>query len=429
MIRFLFLVVLVLGLQACSFSKDAGDDKNLAMRPVTSSTASLQQKNVLAAVRSGNVTVVEQELQKLEMSEYSFAGLSETPLGMALKADNLEIAKILIERSIGPYNLGSEQAAFNGNVLTLRYESLLKLLNHTRKLQEIKVEASETTVFVLDFYLKAIKEILTKVSEGNVNAALSTIERVGLSCLFVKSQVIQSIQMGEVASSDAVMGFLKKIPCAEELGSSQVQLLYEGELIRQFQSLFAEPVLLAYLSHHPNLKSTMWNIDNSGIYLAPELLIRIAWSADNEFLKEGQCSIHRRIEHAACAYDLDEDEKVQEIVATSGIKRSKFELIKTLDGKVVSLNRFYPRDVRPLLVESDVIYYFTSFYCSGKADFSGVLFPYLAGVKDEDLVGARIPWKAAFLTQPDRIRPLTDEYEEEPEKDVPPHLIWPAGEL
>lgn len=288
----------------------------------------------------------------------------------------------------------------------------------------MKVAVNETTVFVMDFYLKAIKEILAKVSAGNASAAVSMIDRLGLSCLFVQTQVIQSVQLGEFANSDAVISFLKELPCDSKLSSSNVQLLYEGELIRQFQVLFEDPSLLGYLSHQPNLKTTMWNIDDSGIFLAPELLIRIAWSADNEFSKPGQCPPHNRYDDGTCGYSIDNEEQAQKLFTDSGIKRSKFEIIKTQDGRLVSWSRYFPRVVRGLLAEADVIYYFTSFYCSGKADFSGITFPYLAGVRDEDLQGSSIPWKAAFLTRPDRIRPMTDEYEEEAEEDVPPHLMW-----
>ncbi|UXR65241.1 ankyrin repeat domain-containing protein [Bdellovibrio bacteriovorus] len=428
MMRVLFLLVVILALQACSFGKDSYDNSDLIVRQAADPVASLQQKNVLAAVRSGNVAIVERELQKLQISEYSFAGLAETPLGLAVRSDSLEIAKFLIDRSVGPYNLGSEQVSFDENALRRRHQDLLRLLNHARKLREIKTDGvNETTAFVLEFYLKKIKEILEKVVAGNMDAALSAVDRTGLSCLFVQSQVIQSVQLGEIAGSEAIINFLRKVRCEQRLSSSNIQMLYEAELIRQFQALFEAPALLGYLSYQPNLKTTMWNIDNSGIFLAPELLIRIAWSEDNEFLKVGQCSPSGRSDHEPCGDNLDEDDRVQKIITASGIKKSRFEIIKTLEGKVASWSRYYPREVRPILAEADVIYFFTSFYCSGKADFSGVTFPYLAGVKDEDLLGESIPWKAALLTRPDSIPPLTDEYEEEPEKDIPPDLIWSSG--
>ncbi|WP_374032372.1 hypothetical protein [Bdellovibrio bacteriovorus] len=127
-------------------------------------------------------------------------------------------------------------------------------------------------------YAKKTQSILELVTQSDFAGAQGVMNRTGLSCQFVRNQIVQDLQADVIKDSAVVVKFLKQLNCMQEISPGDVQLLYEAELIRQFQRFFNEPTLLGYLSNLPTLKSTLWNIDESGLWMSPALLMRISWS-------------------------------------------------------------------------------------------------------------------------------------------------------
>lgn len=412
MIKVAFLILLSSIIQGCSFGKNATEANTIAVRGMSVSHGlSMSQKNLLAAVKMGNLSLVEQAFSKLHLTEYSFGESAETPVGIALQTNNLEVAKFLVERAVDIYNLGDIQSSFEEDLLNNRNHKLMIQLGHTKIAQKMQISFSETEQFLSEVYARNVSEILAKIKNGDVRGLTTKVGLSGMSCLHLKTQLIQSVQLGEFSDMRKAIEFIERLSCDEKLKSGSLQTLYEAELIRQFQRLFEDPYLLGYLSRQPQLKTTMWDIDSSGILVHPNLLCRIALSEDNLFLKEGQVYLCGRTED-----DKDFDQELcdarMKIFNEAGIKTSNFELIETRNGRIIRSYRNVYRYVRPMLAEADALYFVVSFYMSGKPDMANISLPFVQDIEVEKL-GESIPWSLIRPSRPKPVVQMTDEYDEE----------------
>ncbi|WP_347359333.1 hypothetical protein [Bdellovibrio sp.] len=411
MIKVAFLILLSAVIQGCSFAKNTTEANTIEAKGMSVSQGlSISQKNLLAAVKLGNLSLVEHALSKLQLAEYSFAGSAETPVGIALRANNLEVARFLVERAVDIYNLGDIQSSFEEDLLNDRNHKLMTQLGHVKIAQKMHINFSDTEQFLSEVYAKNVSEIVAKVESGEVRSLPAKVGLSGVSCLYLKTQLIQNVQFGEFSDMRKAIEFIERLPCGEKLKGSSLQALYQAELIRQFQRLFQDPYLLGYLSRQPQLKTTMWDIDSSGILVHPNLLFRIALSEDNLFLKEGQTHPCGRTGNGE---DLDQElcDARLKIFNEAGIKASNFELIETRNDRIVRSYRKVNRHVRPMLAEADALYFVVSFYMSGKPDVANISVPFVQEIEVEKL-GESIPWS---LIRPSRAKPvvqMTDEYDE-----------------
>nr|BFD67951.1 hypothetical protein HAGR004_29730 [Bdellovibrio sp. HAGR004] len=412
MIKVAFLILLFALIQGCSFGKKTTEANNITARGERGTQGlSMPQKNLLAAVKLGNLSLVEQAFSKLQLTEYSFGGSAETPLGIALRTNNLEVAKFLVERAVDIYNLGDIQSSFEEDLLKNRNHKLMTQLGHAKIAQKMQISFSETEQFLSNVYANSVSEILAKIKNGDIRGFTARVGLYGMSCLLLKTQLIQSVQLGELSDMGKAVEFIERLPCDEQLKSGSLHILYEAELIRQFQRLFEDPRLLGYLSRQPQLKTTMWDIDSSGILMHPNLLFRIALSEDNLFLKGDQVYPCGRTEDDE-DYDQELCDAKMKIFNEAGIKASDFELIETRNGRIVRSYRNVYRYVRSILAEADALYFLVSFYMSGKPDMANISVPFVQDIEVEKL-GESIPWS---LVRPSRPKPtvqMTDEYDEE----------------
>lgn len=359
--KHLLVLVVFLSLAACSF--DNGTFAPVVKTVSTKKELSQGQKDLLAAARLGNVALVEKTIAALKVHEFSFAGFPETPMGVAVSSDNLEVVKMLWSQSVDAYNLGDEQRNFESQVLKSRVQDQFRALKHVKRAEAIGAVLNKSATLLATEYAKKAQSVLELISKFDSAAAQGLMTRTGLSCQFVRNQIVQDIQADLIKDSVAVVKFLKKLECAEEISAQDVQLLYEAELIRQYQGFFRDPTLLGYLSHRPTLKSTLWDIDDSGLWMSPALLMRISWSHENHQVQpEEQCPL-LVVGAANCKEYADDDFGSSDyLIEKFGIKKSNFDLIYVKQGQVVGSYRKFKRQSRSNGRKADPVYWNVSMY-------------------------------------------------------------------
>ncbi|WP_374035211.1 hypothetical protein ACES2I_05330 [Bdellovibrio bacteriovorus] len=341
----LLLIVISLGLVSCSF--DNGKFSPVVKTVSAKKELTNSQKDLIAAARIGNVDLVQKSIDKLKVHEFAFAGFAETPMGAALAGDNVDVAKVLWSQSVDAFNLGSEQGNFESQVLRSRLQKQFHALKHIKRSEDFGFTLNKASSFLAEEYGKKAQMVMEYVSKSEFGAANGLMIRTGLSCEFVRNQIIQDLQADVIKNSDVMVKYLNQLSCKNEISSQDIQLLYEAELIRQFQRYFDDSLLLGFLSHRPNLKSTLWNIDNSGLWMSPKLLMRISWSKDNIHRKEGTCPPPSVVGQKECAFYADDDYGPSDYLSEkAGIKSSNYELIYVSKGKVIGSYRRFKRQSR-----------------------------------------------------------------------------------
>ncbi|MGE9746483.1 hypothetical protein [Bdellovibrio bacteriovorus] len=370
--KYLLILVAVLSLAACSF--DNGKYEPVVKNVSTKKDMTQSQKDLIAAARLGNLTLVEKSISALKLHEYSFSGFAETPMGVAVAADNLEVVKALWAQSVDAYNLGSERKNFESQVLKSRVQEQYRTLKHVKRAESIGAVLNKSAALLATEYAKKTQSILEFVAQSDFAAAQGVMSRTGLSCQFVRNQIVQDLQADVIKESVViVMKFLKQLSCAEEISPQDVQLLYEAELIRQFQRFFNEPTLLGYLSNRPTLKSTLWNIDESGLWMSPALLMRISWSHENYRVQPSLQCPKLPIGVLNCTEYADDDFASSEyLIEKYGIKQSEFDLIYVKQGQVIGSYRKFKRQSRSNGRQADPVYWNTGMYIH-RIPYYGVL--------------------------------------------------------
>ncbi|CAE79092.1 hypothetical protein AB1A81_05400 [Bdellovibrio bacteriovorus] len=359
--KHLLVLVAFVFLAACSF--DNGKFDPVEKKVSTKKEMSRGQKDLLTAARLGNVSLVEKAIAGLAVHEFSYSGFSETPMGLAVAADNLEVVKVLWAQSIDAFNLGSEQNNFERQVLRSRIQEQFRTLKHVKRAESIRVVLNKSAALLATEYAKKTQSVLELVAQSDFAAAQGLINRTGLSCQFVRNQIVQDLQADVIKDSAAVDKFLKQLSCAEEISSQDLQLLYEAELIRQFQRYFNAPALLAYLSNRPSLKSTLWNIDESGLWMSPALLMRISWSYENHWSRQDLLCPKLEVGALNCKEFADDDFNSSDyLIGKYGIKKTEFDLIYMKQGQVLGSYRRFKRQSRSNGRKADPVYRNASMY-------------------------------------------------------------------
>ncbi|AFY00859.1 hypothetical protein [Bdellovibrio bacteriovorus] len=407
-----FLPLLFAFLQACSFAKDNLQIEAVVKVPLKKEVvATNQQKNVLAAAKSRDLNILRDAIDALQPYEYFFAGHSVTPMSEALAADNVEAANLLFERGVDPYNLGSASEQYFNDLFYVKHKKALVMQNQMLAAQKIQVELSRVGELISGHYSTLIAETVKLGSRVGVATATSEVNRSSLNCDFFEIFLVQEVQLGRVEDVAGTVKILKDLRCERKWSVSAAKELYQLELIRQFRVLFAESQLLGYLSHRSELPSTLWNIDNSGIWVAPSLLMRIAWSADNVMNFEKRICPSGQIKKGACVYDSDSyfgtsDRAMRE----GGVKESKYELIYFRNGQHAGS---YRRFVRQVGLEHDNTHYDILFltvgiFMSGKEYYS---YDKFRVEKDPDGTDRTEPlrWRLGLQLKPENMITPTDE--------------------
>ncbi|MFV8259761.1 hypothetical protein ACNQKP_18275 [Bdellovibrio bacteriovorus] len=369
--RHLLVLSVLMFLAACSF--DNGKYAPMAKTVSAEKEMTQNQKDLVAAARLGNLALVEKGISNLKVHEFSFAGFAETPMGVAIAADNLEVVKMLWAHSVDAFNLGAEQEKFERQVLKSRLQEQLRSLKHVKRAESVGSALNKSASLLAAEYGKKTQSILEQVTKSDFAAAQGLMTRTGISCQFVRNHIVQDLQADMIKESALMVKFLKQMKCSAEISSSEVQLLYETELIRQFQRLFNDPILLGYLSHSPNLKTTMWNIDDSGLWMSPTLLMRISWSPDNLDRAEGVCPPPSVEGQKNCDFFDDlEFGPADYLAEKAGIQKSRFELVYTNKGAIVGSYRRFARQVRRVEGSHDPVFEYASMYLN-RVPYYGVL--------------------------------------------------------
>ncbi|MFV8251249.1 hypothetical protein [Bdellovibrio bacteriovorus] len=393
--KYLLILVAVLSFAACSF--DNGKYEPLVKSVSTKKDMTQAQKDLIAAARLGNLTLVEKSISALKVHEYSFIGFAETPMGVAVAADNLEVVKALWAQSVDTYNLGGERKSFESQVLKSRVQELYRTLKHVKRAESIGAVLNKSAAMLATEYAKKTQSILELVSQSDFAGAQGVMNRTGLSCQFVRNQIVQDLQADVIKDSAVVVKFLKQLNCMEEISPGDVQLLYEAELIRQFQRFFNEPTLLGYLSNLPTLKSTLWNIDESGLWMSPALLMRISWSHENYQVQPSLQCPKLPVGVLNCQEYADDDFASSEyLIEKYGIKKSGFDMIYVKQGQVVGSYRKFKRQSRSNGRQADPVYWSTGMYIHRIPYYGELGMPSRTEDGQVEYEEERLPWRVGI---------------------------------
>lgn len=434
MMRYLLPLLFAL-LQACSFAKDNLQAEAVVKVPQKKEVvATIQQKNVLAAAKSRDLSLLREAIDALQPYEYFFAGHSVTPMSEALAADNVDAAKLLFERGVDPYNLGSASEQYFNDMFFVKHKKSLAMQNQMLAAEKIRVELNRVGEMISGHYSKLIAETVRLGSEVSAAAATSEVSRSSLNCDFFEMFLVQEVQLGRVKDVAGTVKILKDLRCERKWSVSAAKELYQLELIRQFRVLFAEPQLLGYLSHRSELPSTLWNIDNSGIWVAPSLLMRISRSADNVMNFEKRICPSGQIKKGVCVYDPDNYfGNSDNLMREGGVKESKYELVYFRNGQHAGS---YRRFVRQVGLEHDntnydILFLTVGIFMSGKEYYS---YDKFRVEKDPDGTDRTEPlrWRLGLQLKPENMITPTDELDNaqwvEREEAELERWVGPSGE-
>ncbi|ASD64390.1 hypothetical protein [Bdellovibrio bacteriovorus] len=389
--KYLLVLAAVLSLGACSF--DNGKYEPVVKTVSTKKDLTQSQKDLIVAARLGNLALVERSISALKLHEYSFVGSVETPMGVAVAADNLEVVKTLWAQSVDAFNLGGEQKNFESQVLKSRAQDQFRALKHIKRAESIGAVLNKSAAMLATEYAKKTQAILELVSQADFAGAQGVMNRSGLSCQFVRNQIVQDLQADVITDSAVVVKFIRQLSCAEEISPGDVQLLYEAELIRQFQRYFNEPTLLGYLSNRTTLKSTLWNIDDSGLWISPALLMRISWSHENYQIQPSLQCPKLSVGVLNCQEFADDDFASSDYLAEKyGIKKSDFDLIYVKQGQVIGSYRKFKRQSRSNGRKADPVYWNTSMYIHRIPYYGELGTPYRNDQGQIEYQEERLPW-------------------------------------
>lgn len=347
MMKYVFAILCLLFLTNCSFSKG---NKEQQVPIIVNNNRNDQltdvQKNILLSIgRSDNVSLIE-TLKKAKTSDLLFSNSIKTPMGEALRANNVEAVKILIEADVEPFNLGEESSNFQKAIFQDNLQQNYKFFQHSVEASKINNEITESEAALMAEARKRMAQILSLIAQKKSEEAKGIFLKARLNIQIVESGLLFSLQKDPKVDESLVVTFIRNFLKESQLQSNEVQALYELELIRQFQLMFDDPQALAYLSNHKKLLSPLWNIDNSGILISPSLLFRIAWSAENFFVNPSYCAQASK-QGCSCRDHSDNRFEISDLfLRRYNFPKSKFELVQTSQGKIEKSYRYFPRQIR-----------------------------------------------------------------------------------
>lgn len=363
MLKYLFPLLVVFTLQqGCSFTSPTQDKKIPLVKKEIE--LSKNQKELLAAIEQNNLDDTKNIVKVLTSTEKSFAASSDTPMGIALRNESVEIINILIQYDISIFELGVEKNQFNAKAIEVLFAESAQSLNLAFKAAPPLNTAQKA---LLDIYLNRINE-----AKKPFDLMLKSTEGVSLSqfqsnCELVEATLLLN-SIRHRLNFDSASALLKRSDCSSNISVSAVTEIYHLELARLFQNYFDDASTLRYITHLENFSNVLWNIDSSGIFVSPKLLMRIAFSSANRFGSKNRYEVREQVQR---------DEILEHFFKEADFTSPEQELIYTVDGNLIYSFKYFPQQT--IDGSTDAFFQKVSAYLHGKKLFVTTSDPKNAG--------------------------------------------------
>lgn len=300
----------------CSFSKNM-DESQTSQRVDMSQPLSDYQVSILSAVRDQNVATLQRVLTSARDSDLVFSQNANTPMSLAIENNDLEVAKILLDKKVDIYNFGIRQREYEKSILKHSLSILEKRNDATAQVEETVLGL--VSLNISKFFIESIS---SEASIPNVRKLRS----LGLSCDVFEKFIILAIQSDVrlYSGRTKVIDYLKTLNCEYIGGDLIIQRMYEHEVLHQTANHFSDTTLLTYLSNHRGLVNPMVEL-LPGLFLSPKLFYRISHSHEANF--PGSYSEGATSEQAFTSYK---------------IRQTKYELVRVSNGEVNMAFRIFP---------------------------------------------------------------------------------------
>ncbi|WP_413943447.1 hypothetical protein [Bdellovibrio sp. HCB-162] len=350
------IVISLLLFSGCSFSKNPHLEVS---KNETKPALSEKQKNLIAATKLGDINLVKSIAASLSPSEHKFFDTEETPMSIAIETNQPEVVRLFHDLNINPGNLGRINETLNQKILNVSVKKIYEKIN-ILEAEKIKDQFTASEEAYYDTQSSMLFKELEQYLSGHKNEALANLKKLDLNCLFVANQAVVWMQ-----AKDANSNFKEMIPLLQGLScsssSENLDQIYKLELVRQFQNNYNQTTLLEFIFKHPNFGNPMWNIDNSGIWISPSLLLNVVYSDENRPNSKG----HHCSEGMMCSDEISN--AYQSKIEKLSLAGNKYDLILTKDGKI--LNSFLKFSATHIN-DNDEFYVTVALYMYGKRHYT-----------------------------------------------------------
>lgn len=276
------LIVFVLALTGCSFSKDKPSPKTSVVKKKQLELTAVQ-KQIINAVERRDMASLTKALSLANPSDFDFSSLPVTPMSAALQNDSLEFVQFILNKNLDSFNLGDYQSTFDRNAFNYSLQRALNASFSPQKDINYVLNKSEKYLLV---QLKEKVKLITSFMLNNKRSEGKTLFRQSkLSC-----QSLETYSIFQNSQDLNIKQMLSDFECSPSANPTEVEELFHLELRRGFQTLFVKTTSLDFLIDHPNLNSQLWEISEN-LWISPDLLYRIARSAENYSLNQNFCKI------------------------------------------------------------------------------------------------------------------------------------------
>ncbi|UOF00804.1 hypothetical protein [Bdellovibrio reynosensis] len=343
MIKFILIILFSLFTVGCTFSKDPTESvaKLYTFKKSDKNVLTKNQQNLLNSIEFATHQEFLNVLGEMSAADSNFEGESSTPAGLAIKFNKVQILEEIIKRNIDPLNIGSFNKNFDKIFFNIKLNEILISLNHPRAASELNINPTDTELLYISFIEEKLESAFAESGSISNNAIGSSYLKEKLGCAVVESFAIFQ-QLNTIEKEfDGSLKSLNETECSNSLDHTQIEQVYQAELIRQFQNYFNAPSILPYLARHKSFRSPLWNIDNSGIYVAPSLLLRTAYEYGDTFKPRVKCKSKTCPNYR----NSDIDNRFQQSVQyfnSLGLAPTEKELIYTQAGKIIYTFNYFP---------------------------------------------------------------------------------------
>ncbi|UOF00548.1 hypothetical protein [Bdellovibrio reynosensis] len=321
----IFFILAVLS--ACTFSnpeEKAVKKPNIIIKaPLTS-----LQKSILIAIEKNNIEALKGALESATPADLSFEGHENTPMGIALKNNFLEITQELIKRNIDLFSLGGYEETFRRNSFNYNVQRVHLNFDWDPDKLEFRINVSEK------YYLAKIREKVRLFYESNTHSPEALINQSKMPCYLFESQTILQNLTGKNFEK-----IIKNLVCKDSLNAHEVNVLYEVALFKGFKNLYNTPEFISYLSRHSLLKSLYYKMNYLNVYLAPGLLYKVANSKENYAINPSFCEHSSELEalkedlsYCAGHISVAREKGADEFLKENRILSPPFEMIRGRDN-------------------------------------------------------------------------------------------------
>lgn len=396
----ILLLVILFNLAGCSFSKDKLPAPLMRTSQESKKTLSETQKNILTAIKINNLNKLKAALDSAQPQDFIFPKEGSTPMGLALQIDRKEFVELLVSSNVDPTNLGDQQEIFNSVIYLTQIQKIYTSLNLTERVKENNGTINSSQALLFEKYLTILSNVTALIQKNDFVSAIAAYHKTPINCEFMEAQSIFLYMQNGHRDFTQIEKFLSKIDCKPSLKKSEIEEIYHVELTRQFQHFFSDGSLLSYITRHPSLTSLLWNIDNSGFWVSPNLLFRIAFDEENRYLTKKSssdfCEPPFGPDFEGCY--LEEEMKTYAFFKNNNILLPDYELIHTKNGSIVTTYSFFRRQV---VNSQDDFYEKVSYFLHGKKVYYDIEDPNERGTYIQGTVEK--PWQIGFQEMDDDV--------------------------